>query len=114
MYFPSLISLLALSSLNTDPKCQDKKLEGETHTIILKSPKQDKDSLNWKCNDKLIYQRRRMGKPSFSVNVNVNELGNLELTNLNISMSGTYKGEHFGENGKSITKIEKTLCVFGK
>ncbi|XP_031414712.1 T-cell surface antigen CD2-like isoform X1 [Clupea harengus] len=99
---------------STDPKCQDKKLEGETHTIILKSPKQDKDSLNWKCNDKLIYQRRRMGKPSFSVNVNVNELGNLELTNLNISMSGTYKGEHFGENGKSITKIEKTLCVFAK
>ena len=103
-------SLVLSSSLHTD-KCIDK-LEGASLTIILDSPKQDGDALIWKCDDKVIYERKRGKESTFPANVNNN--GSLILTNLIPSMSCTYKAEHHDKVGKLMKKVTERLCVLRK
>ncbi|XP_031414714.1 uncharacterized protein LOC116218214 isoform X2 [Clupea harengus] len=102
-------SLVLSSSHHTDKyKCIDK-LEGASLTIILDSPKQDGDALIWKCDDKVIYERKRGKESTFPANVNNN--GSLILTNLIPSMSCTYKAEHHDKVGKLMKKVTERLCV---
>ncbi|XP_041937603.1 uncharacterized protein LOC121699061 [Alosa sapidissima] len=97
-------------SCGVSDQCTEK-LEGDSHTITLNSAKQKGDELIWKCNDTVIYQRI---KEKVQSTVNVDDKGSLSLTNLNSSMSCTYKAEHHDIHGKlTATKTER-LCVLHK
>ncbi|XP_062383276.1 uncharacterized protein LOC134070829 isoform X3 [Sardina pilchardus] len=84
---------------------------GDSYKIILNSPQQDGDTLLWKCDDKIIYQRRR-GKVDPAAIVDVQ--GSLTLTNISKSMACTYKAEHHNKNGKLIKVHSESICVFSR
>ncbi|XP_048091014.1 uncharacterized protein LOC125288584 isoform X1 [Alosa alosa] len=99
------LSVLAINAFKD--KCTEK-LEGDPHTITLNSARQKGDELIWKCNDTVIYQRMN---ETVRTTLNVDDKGSLSLTNLNSSMSCTYKVEHRDIHGKLIVTKTETLCV---
>ncbi|XP_062383271.1 uncharacterized protein LOC134070828 isoform X2 [Sardina pilchardus] len=92
----------------SEPTCVNKYV-GESYTITLNSPQQDGDMLVWKCDDKVIYQRRK-GKVDPAANVD--DQGSLTLTNISKSMTCTYKAEHHDRDGKALKTHSESLCVF--
>ncbi|KAL2088178.1 hypothetical protein ACEWY4_017006 [Coilia grayii] len=83
---------------------------GGSYTIALGSPKQEGDSLVWKHNETVVYQRRRTTITGGVVDDN----GSLLLNNLTSAMSGTYKAEHHDREGTLVKTITKKLCVIPK
>ncbi|XP_076159487.1 uncharacterized protein LOC143142468 isoform X2 [Alosa pseudoharengus] len=91
--------------------CHVKKFEGESYTMTFNSPQQDVDTLVWKCDDKVIYKRRR-GKIDPTADVDMQ--GSLTLTNISKSMACTYRADHHDKDGRSIKSLNAKLCVFTK
>ncbi|KAL2088181.1 hypothetical protein ACEWY4_017009 [Coilia grayii] len=89
-----------------------KALEGSSYTIALNSPKQEGDVLVWKHNDKNVVYHRRRGKTTGEGVVDDN--GSLLLKNLTIAMSGTYRAEHYSNDGRLIKSVTEKLCVIPK
>ncbi|XP_062383268.1 T-cell surface antigen CD2-like [Sardina pilchardus] len=101
---------LYILGLTASEECVNKYV-GESYTFKLNSPQQDGDMLIWKCEDKIIYKRRR-GKAEPKANVDVQ--GSLTLTNISKSMNCTYKAEHHDSDGKALKTRSESLCVFSK
>ncbi|XP_062383269.1 T-cell surface antigen CD2-like [Sardina pilchardus] len=102
--------ILALTA-SRELKCVTNKYVGGSYTITLNSPQQNGDLLVWKCNDKIIYKRRR-GKVDPAANVD--DLGSLTLTNISKSMACTYKAEHHDRDGRLLKEYSESLCVFSR
>ncbi|XP_063068032.1 uncharacterized protein LOC134459616 [Engraulis encrasicolus] len=106
--------LLCLCSLGVQAAAGEcmRALEGGSFAIRLNSTRQQGDVLTWKLNLSIpVYQRR---KEHVTGDGSVNDDGDLLLGNLTSSMSGTYRAEHHGRDGRLIKAITKELCVVAK
>lgn len=103
--------MMCLFPLNTEHKCTEV-LEGQSYTMKLDSPEITGDSLVWKCDDNVVYNRKRNGK--IATEANVDNKGSLTLTNISKSNACTYKAEHYDKMGKVVKIVKEMLCVFCK
>ncbi|XP_036401745.1 T-cell surface antigen CD2-like [Megalops cyprinoides] len=103
-----IVFLCSFATVEPDDPC---KFEGDSETIMLGySGLTREHHLEWKCNGKTIFQRRKnRTKPGNEWDVDKD--GSLLLKDLKISQHGEYRGQVFDEGGKSLTITKKKVCV---
>ncbi|XP_063068031.1 uncharacterized protein LOC134459615 [Engraulis encrasicolus] len=86
-------------------------LEGDTYTIMLNSPKQDGDSLVWKCDITIIYERRN---GTVKGSADVDDRGSLTLKNVTTAMACTYQAQHWSNKPSHLKSLTTKICVVPK